>query len=507
MRPALQLKIGAQLALTPNLKQAIKLLTLNQLELCAELAKIAESNPVLELDEPNAGEQDGDLEDSQRLYDMESAPEPASHDSSSAESAENMQHAEDGADFGAEDLPEAVADDAGADLDVDVADLRDWGDGTDGRSKDDNAEREEQYFDESETSLAEHLRAQLALLPFSPREYAIAQVLIDAADDDGFIRDGIDQQILALRPEHHVSEPEVETVRRRLSWLDPIGVLCRSLVECLSVQLQAIKHPRRTLALDLVALGPESLARIDREKVARQFEVEVHELSEALALVRRLDPRPGARFNVRRIEYIVPDVRVFKADGQWQVKLNREILPRVRINSTYVDMVGRCKRDDDQFLRTQIADAKQLLKSLVQREDSVLRVAQAIVKEQSRFFDHGLEYLKPLILRDISEQVGLHESTVSRITSHKYMHTPRGLLEFKHFFSSGVSTRDGGEASATSIQEMIRRLIDTEDREKPMSDSALGEILKARGVMVARRTVAKYREALGIPSSTDRVQR
>jgi RNA polymerase sigma-54 factor len=144
---------------------------------------------------------------------------------------------------------------------------------------------------------------------------------------------------------------------------------------------------------------------------------------------------------------------------------------------------------------------------LVQREDSVLRVAQAIVKEQSRFFDHGLEYLKPLILRDISEQVGLHESTVSRITSHKYMHTPRGLLEFKHFFSSGVSTRDGGEASATSIQEMIRRLIDTEDREKPMSDSALGEILKARGVMVARRTVAKYREALGIPSSTDRVQR
>lgn len=506
MRPALQLRLGTQLSLTPQLKQAIKLLTLNNLELSAELSQIAEMNPVLELDDAPDDldyEANSELERELRLQDsFDTARDNLPDDAPPSERLD----ADDSS-----DIPESASgDDAGADLDVepDMADMRDWGDGVDGKNKQDSDDREENYQSDDTGTLADHLRAQLDLLPFSRRETAIAHVVIDAAEDDGFIREPIDFQRAALAPELIVSAHELEIVRHRLTWLDPIGVLCRNLIECLSVQLQSITHPRRTLALDLVALGPEALARIDREKAARQFEVEVCELSEALALVRRLDPRPGARFNSRRIEYIVPDVRVQKQNGKWVVKLNREALPRVRINSSYAALIGKCRlRDDETFLKTQIADAKQLLKSLAQREDSVLRVAQAIVKEQERYFDHGLEYLKPLILRDIAEQVELHESTVSRITTRKYMHTPRGLLEFKHFFSSGVATRDGGEASATAIGEMIRRLVETEDTDKPMSDSVLGEILKARGVMVARRTVAKYREAMGIPSSTDRVRR
>ena len=507
MRPALQLKLGTQLSLTPQLKQAIKLLTLNNLELSAELSQIAEMNPVLELDDaPDDADYEAheDAERELRLHD--SVDEPSKTPPTDAQQSEQV----DTEDYGdSESALKPSGDDAGADLDVepDMADMRDWGDGVDGKAKQDSDDREDSYHDDATGSLADHLRAQLDLLPFSRRETAIAYVLIDAAEDDGFIREPVDFQRAALAPELIVSAQELETVRHRLTWLDPVGVLCRSLIECLSVQLQSIKHPRRTLALDLVALGPEALARVDREKAARQFEVQACELSEALALVRTLDPRPGARFNTRRIEYIVPDVRVQKQGGKWVVKLNREALPRVRINASYAALIGKCKQGDEQFLKTQIADAKQLLKSLAQREDSVLRVAQAIVQAQERYFEHGLEYLKPLILRDIAEQVELHESTVSRITTRKYMHTPRGLLEFKHFFSSGVSTRDGGEASATAIQEMIRRLIETEDTEKPMSDSVLGEILKARGVMVARRTVAKYREALGLPSSTDRVRR
>ena len=203
---------------------------------------------------------------------------------------------------------------------------------------------------------------------------------------------------------------------------------------------------------------------------------------------------------------MIPDVEVRKRLGVWEVRLNPDAMPRVRVGASFDAIAARAKRDDANYIRTQMADAKQLIKSLAQREDTVLRVAQAIVREQQAFFDHGVEYMKPLVLRQIAEQCELHESTVSRVTTRKYMHTPKGLFEFKHFFSSGVSTRDGGEASATAISEMIRKLIDLEDTNKPLSDSALMELLKARGVMVARRTVAKYREGLGIASSTDRVR-
>ena len=265
-------------------------------------------------------------------------------------------------------------------------------------------------------------------------------------------------------------------------------------------------HPRRTLAIALVEQGLEQLAKADRERLARTHEVEVDELESALQLIRELNPRPGSGFYVASDEYVIPDVEVRKHGGKWEVRLNSEAMPKVRVGMGFEAMAARAKRDDANFIRSQVADAKQLIKSLAQREDTVLRVAQAIVQEQSQFFDHGIEYMKPLVLRQIADQCELHESTVSRVTTRKYMHTPRGLFEFKHFFSSGVATRDGGEASATAIQEMIRKLIDIEPSNKPLSDSALTELLKARGVMVARRTVAKYREGLGIASSTDRVR-
>jgi RNA polymerase sigma-54 factor len=513
MRPALQLKFSNQLSLTPQLKQAIKLLTMSNLELDVEISSMLESNAVLELDDDlgSAPSADDCVNEVDRRA-LEAANEPfevsaAKHDSEFPDAASKDE-------FG--DAPELHAetelhasDDGGAELDVELADLRemselrDWGSGA-SDSEEDSGSFEGRA--RAETTLREHLRWQLELTPMSARDHAIAQVLIDSVEDDGYLREPIDFQRAALAPEIAVNVQDLEIVRQRLMRFDPLGVLARSLSECLIVQLQARVHPRRTLAITLVEAGLEHLAKADRDKLARLHDVETSELAAALQLIRELNPRPGSGFYVPSDEYVVPDVEVRKRAGVWEVRLNPEAMPRVRVGAGFESLAARAKRDDANFIRTQLADAKQLIKSLLQREDTVLRVAQAIVREQQKFFDHGIEYMKPLVLRQIAEQCELHESTVSRVTTRKYMHTPKGLFEFKHFFSSGVATRDGGEASATAIQEMIRKLIELEAPEKPLSDSALMELLKARGVLVARRTVAKYREALGIASSTDRVR-
>ncbi len=518
MRPALQLRLGNQLSLTPQLKQAIKLLAMSNLELDVEISQMLESNPVLEPDDdfdsaPNhddcASESDRkSLDLAAEFLAREGASEREAGPDSAGESAES-------ADFdGSASSLDERRDDGGADLDVaatdsdfgelrDMAELRDWGAGG-GESDEESGSFEGKA--RGDTTLREHLRWQLALTPLSPRDRVIAEVLIDSVEDDGYLREPIDYQRAALAPDVIVSPIDLEIVRKRLMRFDPVGVLARSLSECLIVQLQNRIHPRRSLAIALVESGVELLAKADRDKLARLHEVEASELSAALQLIRELNPRPGSGFYVASDEYVIPDVDVRKRLGIWEVRLNRDAMPRVRVGASFDALAARAKREDASYIRTQMADAKQLIKSLAQREDTVLRVAQAIVREQQKFFDFGIEYMKPLVLRQIAEQCELHESTVSRVTTRKYMHTPKGLFEFKHFFSSGVATRDGGEASATAIAEMIRKLVELEDLQKPLSDSALTELLKARGVMVARRTVAKYREGLGIASSTDRVR-
>lgn len=514
MKAALQLKLGTQLSLTPQLKQAIKLLAMSNLELETELASIMESNPALEVDDDFHAQPSSDdcVSSADRreldlaMAQMSTEPTSAAPDAHVSEvSSEISEHSE----LSGENTI-ISSDDGGADLDMSLSDgtnlaeLRDWGAGSGSGDSDEDGTFEGR--NRAETTLREHLRWQLELTPMSPRDYAIAHVLIDSVEDDGYLREPIDFQRAALVSEFIVTPQELEIVRQRLMRFDPVGVLARTLCECLVVQLQNRIHPRRTLAIALVEQGLEQLAKADRERLARVHEVEVDELESALQLIRELNPRPGSGFYVASDEYVIPDVEVRKLGGKWEVRLNSEAMPRLRVGSGFEAMANRAKRDDANFIRSQVADAKQLIKSLAQREDTVLRVAQAIVQEQAQFFDHGVEYMKPLVLRQIADQCELHESTVSRVTTRKYMHTPRGLFEFKHFFSSGVATRDGGEASATAIQEMIRKLIDIEPPNKPLSDSALTELLKARGVMVARRTVAKYREGLGIASSTDRVR-
>jgi RNA polymerase sigma-54 factor len=517
MRPALQLRLGNQLSLTPQLKQAIKLLAMSNLELDIEISQMLESNPVLEPDDDfdSAPNQDDCTSESDRKS-LDLAAECLTRESTSERDhspenpTESASDSTEPPDFETSDS----RDDGGADLDVapsdsdfgelrDMAELRDWGAGG-GETDEESGSFEGKA--RAETTLREHLRWQLALTPLGPRDRLIAEVLIDSVEDDGYLREPIDYQRAALAPEVIVSPIDLEIVRKRLMRFDPVGVLARSLSECLIVQLQNRIHPRRSLAIALVESGVELLAKADRDKLARLHEVEASELSAALQLIRELNPRPGSGFYVASDEYVIPDVDVRKRAGVWEVRLNRDAMPRVRVGASFDALAARAKRDDASYIRTQMADAKQLIKSLAQREDTVLRVAQAIVREQQKFFDFGIEYMKPLVLRQIAEQCELHESTVSRVTTRKYMHTPKGLFEFKHFFSSGVATRDGGEASATAISEMIRKLIELEDQQKPLSDSALTELLKARGVMVARRTVAKYREGLSIASSTERVR-
>lgn len=513
MRPALQLRLGNQLSLTPQLKQAIKLLAMSNLELDVEISSMLESNPVLEPDEDFASAPNSDdcTSDADRKS-LDMAAEFLSQQRASSVEKDGV--SEPTSDSGEAEPSSASSDDGGADLDVadldigfnemrEMSELRDWGAGG-GETDEESGSFEGRA--RAETTLREHLRWQLALTPMTPRDHVIAEVLIDSVEDDGYLREPIDYQRAALAPDILVSPVDLEIVRQRLMRFDPVGVLARTLGECLIVQLQNRIHPRRCLAIALIESGVELLAKADRDKLAKLHEVELCELNAALQLIRELNPRPGSGFYVASDEYVIPDVEVRKRAGVWEVRLNPDAMPRVRVGAGFDAIAARAKRDDASYIRTQMADAKQLIKSLAQREDTVLRVAQAIVREQQGFFDHGIEYMKPLVLRQIAEQCELHESTVSRVTTRKYMHTPKGLFEFKRFFSSGVSTRDGGAASATAISEMIRKLIELEDTDKPLSDSALMELLKARGVMVARRTVAKYREGLGIASSTDRVR-
>jgi RNA polymerase sigma-54 factor len=340
----------------------------------------------------------------------------------------------------------------------------------------------------------------------SPRDRAIGATIIEAIDDDGYLHESSETLAQNLASLHQVSVDEVEAMRHRIQHFDPLGVASRSLSECLRAQLDAFDTttPGWSVARELVTHHLETLARNDRARLSRQLHVGAAELDTAIALVRSLDPKPGAQVNPGKAEYVAPDAYAFRRNGRWQVSLSPNCQPKLSINAHYTSLMARAQRDAASYLRGQLQEARWLIKSLQTRAETMLKVATAIVKAQTAFLDFGPEAMRPLVLRDIAEQIGMHESTVSRMTTRKYLHTPRGTYEFKYFFSSGVSTIDGGAASATAIQAMIRKLIDEEAPARPLSDQALAVELNRRGIEVARRTVAKYREALHIPSSNER---
>ncbi|HVT32211.1 MAG TPA: RNA polymerase factor sigma-54 [Rhodanobacteraceae bacterium] len=473
MKPARQIRLNQQLALTPQLQQAIRLLQLSSMELELELNAAIESNPLLELE----AERNEDGSDDGELDPMDGAEAPADNAETGSESASDS-------DDGPLDLELERSDHRGTPLDEDGLEPQD-------------AEVED---------LRDHLLWQLNLTPMSSRDRAIAAALIEAVDDDGYLAETNEAIQASLAPLCAVTTDEIEAVRHRLQRFDPVGVASRSLKDCLAVQLEALdpETPGMALARKLVDEHLEALARQDRARLCQRVHASETDFESALALIRSLAPKPGVGYSSATAEYVAPDAYARKVNGRWQVALAPGCQPRLGINEHYASLIAKARREDASYLRGQLQEARWLIKSLKTRAETMLKVATSIIRAQEAFLEFGAEAMRPLVLKDVAEEIGMHESTVSRVTTRKFLHTPRGTYEFKYFFSSGVSTVDGGAASATAIQAMIKKLIGEEQPARPMSDQALAAELNKRGISVARRTVAKYREAMNIPSSNDR---
>jgi RNA polymerase sigma-54 factor len=481
MKPALQFRLHQQLTLTPQLQQAIRLLQLSQLELEAELRQIAESNPLLEFAE--------EIEDDEATESVEAESEYPSVEAVAASSNDDGD-ASDWSDGGGV-----------AETPIDFS-SNSVGNGNGSARGDDDFEPQ----NAAPETLQQHLLWQLNLASFNPRQHLIATVLIDALNPAGYLGEGLEAVLAALPAGFDASVEEVEAVRRQLQGFDPTGVGSLDLRDCLRVQLEQFDPdtPQRDLALRIVDAELDLLARNDIARLARRLRASEDDVAVAAVLIRSLDPRPGAALDATPVEYVAPDVYALRDGSRWRVSLNPDAQPRLGLNQHYCGLIAQARGEDASWMRGQLQEARWLIKSLESRAETLLKVAEAIVRRQSAFLDYGPEAMHPLVLREVAEEVGMHESTISRVTTRKYMHTPRGTFELKYFFSSGVSTEDGGSASATAIQAMLRKLIEAEDVRKPLSDLAIAEELQRKGIQVARRTVAKYREGLRIPTSSER---
>ena len=497
MKPALQLRLHQQLSLTPQLQQAIKLLQMSSVELEIELRQVVESNPLLELSEAPVDE------DATAANEYEFEGESAAPETDTADRNEERSERDERTETSAADETREVDDfELAGDFEDDGSDY-----GSPKPIDDDGVEKQESEPED----LRDHLLWQLNLTTLSPRDRSIGMTIIEAIDEDGYLHEDVESLCASLTGlpkigDNAVSATEVEAMRRHIQHFDPIGVASRTLSECLRIQLDAfdLRTPGLKAAHEIVAQHLETLARNDRARLGKLLHADAETIDAAIALIRSLDPKPGARYNSAPPEFIAPDAYARRQSGRWAVSLSPHCQPRLSINRHYSGLIARAQRDDAQYLRGQLQEARWLIKSLNTRAETMLKVANAIVRAQSAFLDFGPEAMRPLVLRDIADEIGMHESTVSRMTTRKYLHTPRGTFEFKFFFSSGVGTVDGGAASATAIQAMIKKLIDEETPRKPLSDQALASELQRRGIEVARRTVAKYREGMNIPSSNER---
>ncbi|NJD26520.1 MAG: RNA polymerase factor sigma-54 [Betaproteobacteria bacterium] len=473
MKPSLQLRISQHLALTPQLQQSIKLLQMSTVEMEQEIERYLAENPLLER------EDDGPVE----VYGMAAGSEPR------AERAETEVAAPEAAD-------ERVSGTGDIDDDRWTSDAGTFTGA--GRDEDDDGETRDIHA--SGTSLRDHLGWQVGMLQLSERDRSLVRFLIEALDDDGYLATPLAELWETLPPEYEIELEELEIALRHIQNFDPTGVGARSPQECLGLQLAALPDsPERTLARTIVARHLELLAARDYARLKRLTGCDDDSLKAAHALITSLDPRPGARYAQLEARYITPDVIVKKLKGKWTAYINPDAYPRLRVNRLYAEILARQRRGNGN-LGGSLQEARWLIKNVQQRFDTILRVTQAIVDRQRQFFEHGEVAMRPLVLREIADILDLHESTVSRVTSQKYMATPRGIFELKYFFGSHVATDTGGACSATAIRALIRQLIGAEDGKKPLSDSQLSEILGQQGIVVARRTVAKYRESLSIPA-------
>jgi len=479
MKPSLQLKVGQNLTMTPQLQQAIRLLQLSSLELQTEIQDALESNMMLELDEE------------------ENVDEAAAVEASTSDQGERELKTE----VAGEDIPD--------DLPVDTAwdDIYEGGGYSRTGGEMENGYQGLEGRDGEERSLREHLLWQLNLTPTSDTDRAIATAIIDALDDDGYLTCSLEDILALMGEDPGVELDEVEANLHLIQAMEPTGVGARDLRECLLLQLRQLDAatPWREEALVLVDKHLDLLAARDYNLLMRRMKLGRSDLSETVALIQSLNPRPGGQVHDQAIQYVTPDVYVKKVRGTWRVELNSEAMPRLRINADYASMIKRADNSSDNAsLKAHLQEARWFIKSLQSRSETLLRVATCIVERQRAFLEYGEEAMKPLVLHDIAEALGMHESTISRVTTRKYMHTPRGVFELKYFFSSHVSTEHGGAASSTAIRALIRKLIGAETPERPLSDSKIASLLGEQGINVARRTVAKYREAMAIPPSNER---
>ncbi|PCM46343.1 RNA polymerase factor sigma-54 [Marinobacter sp. ANT_B65] len=505
MKASLQLKLGQSLTMTPQLQQAIRLLQLSTLDLQQEIQQALESNPLLE-----------NSEDDEQI-ESPSADSDQNQDSSAVEmSAEatadtptsDWDESETGPDWQSEnEIPDTLPDD----LPVDTAweDVYQSAPAPAARNDDENDHDFETRNSPTET-LRDHLEWQLNLTPLNERDQAIAHALMDAVDERGYLTSPVEDIYAGLTDdtdEDPLEIDEVEAVLRRLQHFDPPGVFARDLQDCLLIQLNQLPPETPWLAQARLVITHyiNLLGNRDYAQLLRRSRLKEEQLRDVLTLITGLNPRPGDIIDRTEPDYVIPDVIVRKHNGRWRVELNPEIAPRIRVNASYASLIRRADSSaDNTYLRDQLQEAKWFIKSLQSRNETLLKVATRIVEHQQGFLDYGEEAMKPLILSDIAQVVEMHESTISRVTTQKYMHTPRGIFELKYFFSSHVSTDEGGECSSTAIRAMIKKLIAAETPKKPLSDSKIAAMLGEQGIKVARRTVAKYREAMHIPPSNER---
>lgn len=540
MKQSLQLKLGQQLTMTPQLQQAIRLLQLSTLDLQQEIQEAIESNPMLEVEETydspgEPGDYEGnDFDNTDYPRQLEIAPDGNVQPASEFNSGDNFSAGTDsfqensysdgesfgeGESFGDKDVygeGESFSADSGdwseaipSDLPVDTS----WDDvyqasSSSGSSNFDNEDNDFESRRAATDSLYDHLMWQLNLTPMSDRDRLLAMAIIDAVEPSGMLSVTLEDIYEGMRDEFEELEfDEVLAVQHRLQQFDPCGVCSQNLSDCLLVQLQQFdsKTPFLEPAKLIVKNYLQILGSRDYRQLMRRTKLKEAELSQAITLIQSLNPRPGDIIANGDTEYVVPDVFVEKRDGRWLVELNPEIAPRLRINADYASMVKRAdSSSDNTFLKDNLQEARWFLKSLQSRNETLLKVASCIVEKQRGFLEYGPEAMKPLVLHDIAEIVEMHESTISRVTTQKYMHTPQGIFELKYFFSSHVSTDSGGECSSTAIRAIIKKLVNAENPKKPLSDSKITDLLAEQGIQVARRTIAKYRESLNIPPSNER---
>ncbi|WP_250657303.1 RNA polymerase factor sigma-54 [Alkalimarinus coralli] len=505
MKASLQLKLGQQLTMTPQLQQAIRLLQLSTLDLQQEIQEALESNPMLEIS-------DDDRNRSENPDTETSSQEQNTADDSASQAKESMAEASsEGSDeiMNAEDWSDSIPND----LPVDTA----WDDIYPNNAPSGPAPEEDSDFESRNSvgeSLQDHLLWQLNLTPMSDIDKLIAMSIIDSVNTDGYLSSTVEEILSGFAEtnqeeasEHEVELDEVQAVLKRIQHFDPPGVASRDLQECLLIQLNQLPDSTPWLPQAKLVINHylNLLGNRDYAQLIRRSRIKETDLKQVIKLIQSLNPRPGEQISGNTPEYVVPDVVVKKVNERWKVELNPEIAPKIRVNSSYASLVKRADSSaDNTYMKDQLQEAKWFIKSLQSRNETLLKVSSKIVEHQQGFLDHGEEAMKPLILHDIAEAVDMHESTISRVTTQKFMHTPRGIFELKYFFSSHVSTASGGECSSTAIRAIIKKLVAAESAKKPLSDSKIATILDEQGIKVARRTIAKYREAMSIPPSNER---